>query len=64
MDASASATSGTEASTGSKTIADLLPLAAERYGDRVAVRYKRDGAWHDVTFARARRDRAGDRRSA
>jgi len=51
MDASASATSGTEASTGSKTIADLLPLAAERYGDRVAVRYKRDGAWQDVTVA-------------
>jgi long-chain acyl-CoA synthetase len=47
--ASASATSGTEASTGSKTIADLLPLAAERYGERVAVKHKRDGAWHDVT---------------
>jgi long-chain acyl-CoA synthetase len=45
----ASATSGTEASTGSKTIADLLPLAAERYGDRVAVQFKQDGAWHDVT---------------
>ncbi|HEX4806278.1 MAG TPA: AMP-dependent synthetase/ligase [Conexibacter sp.] len=54
MDASASATSGTsgtEASTGSKTIADLLPLAAERYGDRVAVKHKRDGVWHDVTVA-------------
>jgi len=50
MDASAtSGISGTEASTGSKTIADLLPLAAERYGDRVAVQYKQDGAWHDVT---------------
>jgi long-chain acyl-CoA synthetase len=49
MDASASAVSGTEASTGSKTIADLLPLAVERYGDRVAVRFKRDGQWHDVT---------------
>ncbi len=49
MDASASATSGTEASTGSKTIADLLPLAAERYGDRIAVKYKQDGTWHDVT---------------
>ncbi len=47
----ASATSGTEASTGSKTIADLLPLAAERYGDRVAVQYKRDGSWRDVTVA-------------
>jgi long-chain acyl-CoA synthetase len=49
MDASAGAVSGTEASTGSKTIADLLPLAAERYGDRVAVKYKHDGTWHDVT---------------
>jgi len=49
--ASASATSGTEASTGSKTIADLLPLAAERYGGNVAVKVKRDGAWQDVTFA-------------
>jgi len=51
MDASASATSGTEASTGSRTIADLLPLAAERYGDRVAVKLKRDGTWQDVTVA-------------
>jgi long-chain acyl-CoA synthetase len=51
MDASASATSGTEASTGSKTIADLLPLAAERYGNCVAVRYKHDGTWRDVTVA-------------
>ncbi|MBS1868879.1 MAG: long-chain fatty acid--CoA ligase [Actinobacteria bacterium] len=51
MDASASAPSGAEASTGSKTIADLLPLAAERYGDRVAVQFKQDGAWHEVTVA-------------
>src|SRR5438874_6685658 len=39
------------ASTGSKTIADLLPLAARRYADRVAVRHKRDGEWRDVTYA-------------
>src|SRR5829696_7005658 len=45
----ASATSGIEASTGSKTIADLLPLAAERYRDRVAVTVKRDGAWRQVS---------------
>ena len=37
--------------TGSRTIADMLGLAAERYGDRPAVRFKRDGAWHDVSFA-------------
>jgi long-chain acyl-CoA synthetase len=47
----ASATSATEASTGSTTIADLLPLAAQRYGDRVAVKHKQDGAWHDLTVA-------------
>ena len=51
MDASVSATSATQASTGSRTIADLLPLAAERYGDRVAVQYKQDGAWREVTVA-------------
>ncbi|GAC1488405.1 MAG: long-chain fatty acid--CoA ligase [Solirubrobacteraceae bacterium] len=38
-------------STGSKTIADLLPAAAERYGDRVAVRHKVGETWQDVTFA-------------
>jgi long-chain acyl-CoA synthetase len=38
-------------STGSKTIADLLPRAAEKYADQVAVRFKRDGEWHDVTYA-------------
>ncbi len=37
--------------TASQTIADLIPRAAERYGDRAAVRYKRDGAWQDVTYA-------------
>jgi long-chain acyl-CoA synthetase len=38
-------------STGSTTIADMMALAAERYGDRVAVKFKRDGEWHDVSFA-------------
>jgi long-chain acyl-CoA synthetase len=42
---------GTSTSTGSKTIADLLGRAAEMYGGQVAVRHKRDGEWHDVTFA-------------
>jgi long-chain acyl-CoA synthetase len=37
--------------TGSRTIADLARRAAEKHGDRVAVRFKRDGAWHDKTFA-------------
>src|SRR4051794_13902770 len=38
-------------STGSTTIADMAALAAERFGDRAAVRYKRDGTWRDVSFA-------------
>jgi long-chain acyl-CoA synthetase len=38
-------------STGSKTIADLLPRAAEKFADRVAVKYKAEGTWHDVTYA-------------
>jgi long-chain acyl-CoA synthetase len=39
-------------STGSQTIADLLPKAAEKYADRVAVKYKdtESGEWRDVTF--------------
>ncbi|MDX6649558.1 MAG: long-chain acyl-CoA synthetase [Solirubrobacteraceae bacterium] len=38
-------------STGSKTIADMLPLAAEKYASHVAVRHKVDGEWRDVTYA-------------
>jgi long-chain acyl-CoA synthetase len=37
--------------TGSKTIADLARRAAEKHGDRVAIRHKRDGTWHDTTYA-------------
>jgi long-chain acyl-CoA synthetase len=37
-------------STGSKTISGLVPRAAADFGDAVAIRYKRDGSWHDVTF--------------
>ena len=40
----------TATATGSQTIADLIPRAAAEHGDRVAVRYKRDGAWHDVSY--------------
>jgi long-chain acyl-CoA synthetase len=46
----ASAPSAADVSTGSKTIADLLPLAAERHRDRIAARYKHDGSWHEVTY--------------
>src|SRR5262245_8272821 len=40
-------------STGSKTIADLIGRAADRYGERVAAVHKVDGSWRDVTFAEA-----------
>ncbi len=37
--------------TGSRTIADLVTHSAAEHAEHVAVRYKRDGAWHDVTYA-------------
>jgi long-chain acyl-CoA synthetase len=37
--------------TGSQTIAELIPRAAAQHGGRVAVRYKREGSWHDVSYA-------------
>jgi long-chain acyl-CoA synthetase len=40
----------TASSTGSRTIADLIPRSVAEHAERVAVRYKRDGAWHDVTY--------------
>jgi long-chain acyl-CoA synthetase len=40
-----------ERGTGSTTIADLIGLAAERHAGTPAVRHKRDGAWHDVSYA-------------
>ncbi len=49
MESSTAAPSRT--TTGSSTIADMMALAAERYADRPAVRFKREGAWHDVSFA-------------
>ncbi len=36
--------------TGSATIADIVGLAAERYGERPAARYHRDGEWRDVSY--------------
>jgi long-chain acyl-CoA synthetase len=37
--------------TKSKTLADLLPLAAQTYGDMPAVRYKDGGQWVDRSFS-------------
>ena len=36
-------------------------LAAERYGERAAARFKRDGEWHERLLRRARPDRLRDR---
>ncbi len=40
----------TATTTGSKTIADLIPSAAGEHAEKAAVRYKRDGAWQDVSY--------------
>jgi long-chain acyl-CoA synthetase len=37
--------------TGSHSIADLIPRSAAEHGGDVALRYKRDGAWHEVAYA-------------
>ena len=36
--------------TGSVTIADIVSLAAERYGERPAARFKRDDEWREVSY--------------
>jgi long-chain acyl-CoA synthetase len=40
----------TASTTGSRTIADLIPRSVAEHAERVAVRYKRDATWHDVTY--------------
>ena len=40
----------THGGTGSATIADIVSLAAERYGERPAARFKRDGEWREVSY--------------
>jgi long-chain acyl-CoA synthetase len=37
--------------TGSTTIADMMQLAAERFGDQPAVKHKRDGEWRALSYA-------------
>jgi len=34
-----------------QTVAELAFLSAEQFGDRTAQRFKRDGAWQDLTYA-------------
>ncbi|HEX4837492.1 MAG TPA: long-chain fatty acid--CoA ligase [Solirubrobacteraceae bacterium] len=45
MDASA-----TESTTGSHTIADLISRSAAERPEHIAIRYKQDGSWQDVTY--------------
>jgi long-chain acyl-CoA synthetase len=45
---------GTGRGTNSKTLADLLPLAAQTYGDAPAVRYKDGDGWADKSFNEVR----------
>ena len=49
MEATATVSS-TEPSTGSSTVADLIPHAAAKHAEHTAVRFKRDGTWHDVSY--------------
>ncbi len=44
-------TPSTDTTTGSRTMADLIAIASEKYADRIAAKYKRDGEWHDVNYA-------------
>ncbi|MBE2318071.1 long-chain fatty acid--CoA ligase [Solirubrobacter sp. CPCC 204708] len=39
-----------ESGTGSRTIADIVSLAAERYQEQPAARFKRDGEWTDLSY--------------
>lgn len=43
--------SAPDQSSATTTIATLIPDAAARFPDRIAARYKRGGAWHDVSYA-------------
>ena len=45
------ATTAPARGTGSRTIADLLPRAAQRFGDDVAVKHRSGEDWVDLTFA-------------
>jgi long-chain acyl-CoA synthetase len=55
MEATTASTTQELQSTGSKTIADLLPRAAELHADRVATKWldKASGEWRDATFREA-----------
>jgi len=50
MEAVTAGAEGRTAGTGSKTIADLLPLAVEKYGDAPAQRFKEGEEWKDLSY--------------
>ena len=68
MEAVTAGVAGAGVGTGSKTIADLLPLAVEKYGDAPAQRHKvGDAGWTSPTrssAARCARSRSGSSTSA
>jgi long-chain acyl-CoA synthetase len=41
----------TASTTGTRTIAELISATVAAHADRPAVRYKRDGSWHDLSYA-------------
>jgi long-chain acyl-CoA synthetase len=45
------ATTATSTATATRTIADVIPRAVADYATKCAVRFKRDGEWHDVSYA-------------
>ena len=51
MEATATVSSAGPSTTGSSTVADLIPHAAAEHAEHTAVRFKRGGAWHDVSYA-------------
>ena len=42
--------SSTDSSVGSSTVADLIPRTAAEHAEHPAVRFKRGGVWHDVSY--------------
>ncbi len=50
MQQSTSSPRADQTGTGSRTIADIVSLAAERYGAQPAARFKRDGEWTDLSY--------------
>ncbi len=52
MESATAAQTASGEGTGSSTVADLLPMAVEQYGDRPAVMFKDDsGKWTELSFA-------------